>query len=276
MHGHHGFQDSPAAALHVDPLYGAAGRVDLVEQHRHVGRAAVGGHPEGQAAGVALDCAPAQEPATSRCRPGGGSSRSAPGGGGPAGGACLGAPVGLVADLGGPRVYEPAALVRGYPRARGKHRPILPVPLPGRANRAYRPGANWLRTGRWAAGPGGVPGRAGELTERQQLRSDLAAGRGMVVDGQDACRLHRPARAIGQATQQAKEWRHVGGDPLLGVPPPRTTRRGISAGRGYLALPVCPESSSARAAPPQPRRGHVRPRHRRTTPSPSQPGWSSP
>jgi hypothetical protein len=39
-------------------------------------------------------------------------------------------------------VYELPALVRGYLRARGKHRPILPVWLPGKAARAYRAGAN--------------------------------------------------------------------------------------------------------------------------------------
>jgi uncharacterized protein YbjT (DUF2867 family) len=54
----------------------------------------------------------------------------------------LGAPAGLVPDLGGPRVYEMAALVRSYLRARGKRRPILPVWLPGKAARAFRAGAN--------------------------------------------------------------------------------------------------------------------------------------
>jgi uncharacterized protein YbjT (DUF2867 family) len=54
----------------------------------------------------------------------------------------LGAPAGLVAAVGGPRIYELAALVGGYLRAAGKRRPILPVRLPGKANRAYRAGAN--------------------------------------------------------------------------------------------------------------------------------------
>jgi uncharacterized protein YbjT (DUF2867 family) len=54
----------------------------------------------------------------------------------------LGPPAGLVADLGGPRVYELATLVREYLRATGRHRPILPVRLPGGAARAYRAGAN--------------------------------------------------------------------------------------------------------------------------------------
>ncbi len=54
----------------------------------------------------------------------------------------LGPPAGLVPDLGGPRVYGMVALVRGYLRASGKHRPILPVWLPGRAARAFRAGAN--------------------------------------------------------------------------------------------------------------------------------------
>jgi uncharacterized protein YbjT (DUF2867 family) len=54
----------------------------------------------------------------------------------------LGAPAGLVPAIGGPRVYELAELVRGYLRAHGQHRPILPVWTPGRAARAFRGGAN--------------------------------------------------------------------------------------------------------------------------------------
>jgi uncharacterized protein YbjT (DUF2867 family) len=51
-------------------------------------------------------------------------------------------PSGLVPDIGGPRVYEMAELVRAYLQAAGKHRLILPVRLPGKANRAFRSGAN--------------------------------------------------------------------------------------------------------------------------------------
>jgi uncharacterized protein YbjT (DUF2867 family) len=54
----------------------------------------------------------------------------------------LGAPAGLVPDMGGPRVDELATLVRGYLRASGRHRPILPVRVPGKAARAFRAGAN--------------------------------------------------------------------------------------------------------------------------------------
>jgi uncharacterized protein YbjT (DUF2867 family) len=54
----------------------------------------------------------------------------------------LGAPAGLVPDMAGPRVYEMAELLRGYLRAVGKHRPIFPVWLPGKAARALRAGAN--------------------------------------------------------------------------------------------------------------------------------------
>jgi uncharacterized protein YbjT (DUF2867 family) len=53
----------------------------------------------------------------------------------------LGPPAGLVPDLAGPRVYEMTELVRGYLRAAGKRRPIVPVPLPGKAARAVRAGA---------------------------------------------------------------------------------------------------------------------------------------
>jgi uncharacterized protein YbjT (DUF2867 family) len=54
----------------------------------------------------------------------------------------LGAPAGLVPDMGGPRVHELADLVRGYLRATGRRRPTVPVHLPGGAARAYRAGAN--------------------------------------------------------------------------------------------------------------------------------------
>jgi uncharacterized protein YbjT (DUF2867 family) len=54
----------------------------------------------------------------------------------------LGPPAGLVPDLGGPRDYAMADLLRGYLRARGKHRLMMPIRLPGKAARAFRAGAN--------------------------------------------------------------------------------------------------------------------------------------
>jgi len=54
----------------------------------------------------------------------------------------LGAPQGLVPDIGGPRVYGMAELFRSYLWAAGKHRPVLPLHLPGKAARAFRAGAN--------------------------------------------------------------------------------------------------------------------------------------
>jgi uncharacterized protein YbjT (DUF2867 family) len=54
----------------------------------------------------------------------------------------LGKPSGLVPDIGGPRTYEMAELVRSYLRVTGKHRLIVPMGLPGRAARALRAGAN--------------------------------------------------------------------------------------------------------------------------------------
>jgi len=54
----------------------------------------------------------------------------------------LSPPAGLVPDLGGPRVYRGADLVRGYLQASHQHRPIVPVWLPGKAARAVRAGAN--------------------------------------------------------------------------------------------------------------------------------------
>jgi uncharacterized protein YbjT (DUF2867 family) len=54
----------------------------------------------------------------------------------------LGTPAGLVPDIAGPRVYTMPGLLRGYLRARGQRRPMVPVRLPGQAARAVRAGAN--------------------------------------------------------------------------------------------------------------------------------------
>jgi len=54
----------------------------------------------------------------------------------------LGTPAGLVPDMGGPRVYLVADLLRGYLRAHRRHRMMVPVRLPGKAARAVRTGAN--------------------------------------------------------------------------------------------------------------------------------------
>jgi uncharacterized protein YbjT (DUF2867 family) len=54
----------------------------------------------------------------------------------------IGTASGLVPDLAGPRVYDLADLVRTYLHTTGRRRPILPVWLPGKANRAFRAGAN--------------------------------------------------------------------------------------------------------------------------------------
>ncbi|WP_354642547.1 SDR family oxidoreductase [Kitasatospora camelliae] len=49
-------------------------------------------------------------------------------------------PSGRVADFGGPEVRAFEELARSYLAARGLHRPLLPVRLPGRTFRAYREG----------------------------------------------------------------------------------------------------------------------------------------
>jgi uncharacterized protein YbjT (DUF2867 family) len=54
----------------------------------------------------------------------------------------LGTPSGLVPDIAGPRAYDMTELVRTYLQATGRHRLILPVWLPGKANQAFRAGAN--------------------------------------------------------------------------------------------------------------------------------------
>ncbi len=54
----------------------------------------------------------------------------------------LGKPAGLVPDMGGPRVYGAAELLRGYLRATHRHRLMVPLPLPSKAAGAFRAGGN--------------------------------------------------------------------------------------------------------------------------------------
>jgi uncharacterized protein YbjT (DUF2867 family) len=54
----------------------------------------------------------------------------------------LGEPASRVPDIGGPRVYDAADLLRGYLRASHRRRLIVPVWLPGKAARVFRAGAN--------------------------------------------------------------------------------------------------------------------------------------
>ncbi len=54
----------------------------------------------------------------------------------------LAEPAGLVAELGGPRVYLLADLVRSYLTATGRHKPFISMRAPGKAAAALRDGAN--------------------------------------------------------------------------------------------------------------------------------------
>ena len=51
-------------------------------------------------------------------------------------------PACLVPDLAGPKVYGMRDLVRGYLKALGKRRLLMPVRFPGKAGHAYRAGEN--------------------------------------------------------------------------------------------------------------------------------------
>jgi uncharacterized protein YbjT (DUF2867 family) len=84
----------------------------------------------------------------------------------------LGAPAGLVPAIAGPRVYDWAELIRGYLRAAGKNRPIIRVPIPGRAAAAFRAGANL------------APDRAvGHRTWEDFLAARVSGRRELAVDG---------------------------------------------------------------------------------------------
>lgn len=54
----------------------------------------------------------------------------------------LGTPAGLVSEMGGPRIYAMDALIQSYLAATQRRRPIVAVPLPTKAARAIRAGAN--------------------------------------------------------------------------------------------------------------------------------------
>ncbi|MFD0686425.1 SDR family oxidoreductase [Actinomadura fibrosa] len=49
-------------------------------------------------------------------------------------------PAGRADDMGGPEVLTLEEMARSYLRARGRRRPLVPVPLPGRAARGFRAG----------------------------------------------------------------------------------------------------------------------------------------
>jgi Predicted nucleoside-diphosphate-sugar epimerases len=77
----------------------------------------------------------------------------------------LGAPAGLVPDLGGPRVYPMAELIRSYLTATHKRRPIVQVRMPGKAAAAIRAGGNL------------TPARAGgSRTWEEFLADQIGAG----------------------------------------------------------------------------------------------------
>ncbi len=57
----------------------------------------------------------------------------------------LGEPAGMVPAIGGPGVFPMEELLKGYIRAVGRRRPVLPVHIPGKAAKAQRNGANLAR-----------------------------------------------------------------------------------------------------------------------------------
>lgn len=57
-------------------------------------------------------------------------------------GLALAAPAGRVPDMGGPEVHTLAELVRAYQRATGRRRPLLNVPLAGKAYRRLQAGGH--------------------------------------------------------------------------------------------------------------------------------------
>lgn len=74
----------------------------------------------------------------------------------------LGAPVGLAPELAGPEQHTMPDLVRRLLRAKGSHRPVIPVPLPGAVGKAVANGALL---------PAG-PGPRGTQTFDEWLRTD--------------------------------------------------------------------------------------------------------
>lgn len=84
----------------------------------------------------------------------------------------LGEPAGRVADLVGPTVCPMADLVRSYLAVGAKRRPLMPLPLPGKAGRAYRAGANLTLHG---ADTASGPGRTSWPNASAERQADRAA-----------------------------------------------------------------------------------------------------
>ncbi|MET7379125.1 NAD(P)H-binding protein [Streptomyces sp. NPDC005526] len=81
-------------------------------------------------------------------------------------GLAVGAPAGRVADMGGPEVRSFESLARAYLKATGRRRPVLNVPLPGRAYRGFRGGGHL------------TPGNAvGKRTFEEHLAERFGGGR---------------------------------------------------------------------------------------------------
>jgi len=97
-------------------------------------------------------------------------------------------PAGRVADLAGPRVYGMGELVRGYLRATGRRRVLMPVRMPGKAGRAYRAGDN-LSLDQAASG---------RLTWEDFLAERLAATGGGRTTRPDASRPTKGGTATGE------------------------------------------------------------------------------
>ncbi|MEU4766230.1 NAD(P)H-binding protein [Actinosynnema sp. NPDC023794] len=53
-----------------------------------------------------------------------------------------GAPAGRAPDMGGPEIRTAVDLARAYTRTAGHHRPVVRIPIPGRAMRGYREGGH--------------------------------------------------------------------------------------------------------------------------------------
>ena len=77
-----------------------------------------------------------------------------------------GGPAGLAPDFAGPTAYPMADLVRSYLEAIGRHRPLLPLPLPGKTARAVKDGANLPAP----------PGPAGDATLGHRTWEEFPAG----------------------------------------------------------------------------------------------------
>jgi uncharacterized protein YbjT (DUF2867 family) len=150
-------------------------------------------------------------------------------------GLALGPPSGLVPEMGGPRTYLLADLLRSYWRATGTRRVVVPVRLPGGAARAFRDGANLSESrdgGRtWEQFLSDHVARTAPPDRSADAAGGPRTGAAHVIVPRRGRRLEAPRRAPGAPAGGTLDGTPVPAGPRLCSPLSALARRGAARHR---------------------------------------------